>query len=103
MKRAIWAIAATALAASAAYAQPMPPKISKVEGTCSNGKDHFVMTVHHDRFQTPKFGTMHLYVYEGPLGSGWIRSKAPYEQARAHVCKETSTRWLPDDDTPTDE
>ena len=82
---------------------PAKPNIKKIEGTCANGKDHFVMTVHHKRFQDAKFGTMHLYVYEGPLGSGWIRSKVSQDQARAHVCKEAKTRWLPDDETPIDE
>lgn len=91
------------LTASAETNQANKPSINKVEGTCANGKDRFVMTVHHQRFQDPKFGTMHLYVYEGPLGSGWIRSKVNQDQARAHVCKEAKNRWLPDDDTPIDE
>ena len=102
MKRALCAIGWTLLVYTG-MAQSMPPKISKVEGSCANGNDHFVMTIHHDRFTDTKHASMGLYVYEGPLGNGWIRSKVNLDQARSFVCKETRTRWLPDDSTPIDE
>lgn len=87
----------TGLSAHADTSGPLKPNVSKIEGSCKNGKDYFVMTISHDGYVALDKKVMHLYVYQGPLGTGYIPSNAPYEKARVFVCKETSERWLPDD------
>ena len=75
----------------------LKPNISKIEGSCKNGKDYFVMTISHHGYISLDKKIMHLYVYQGPLGTGHIPSNVPYEKARVFVCKETNERWLPED------
>ena len=87
----------TELYAHADTSGPLKPNVSKIEGSCKNGKDYFVMTISHDGYIAADKRVMHLYVYQGPLGTGYIPSNEPYERARVFVCKETSERWLPDD------
>lgn len=73
------------------------PYVSKIEGSCKDREHTFLMTIQHDAYDSAKYGVMNLYVYEGPLGKGYIPSRATYEQAKAYVCKETKAQWLPDD------
>jgi hypothetical protein len=73
------------------------PYVSKIEGSCKDREHTFLMTIQHDAYDSAKYGVMNLYVYEGPLGKGYIPSRVTYEQAKAYVCKETRAQWLPDD------
>jgi hypothetical protein len=73
------------------------PYVSKIEGSCKDREHTFLMTIQHDAYDSAKYGVMNLYVYEGPLGKGYIPSRVTYEQAKAYVCKETKAQWLPDD------
>ena len=73
------------------------PYVSKIEGSCKDREHTFLMTIQHDAYDSAKYGVMNLYVYEGPLGKGYIPSRVSYEQAKAYVCKETAAQWLPDD------
>ena len=91
----------SAAALSAANAQTKItgdlPYVSKIEGSCKDREHTFLMTIQHDAYDSAKYGVMNLYVYEGPLGKGYIPSRVTYEQAKAYVCKETRAQWLPDD------
>jgi hypothetical protein len=92
---------ATAAALSATSVEPRItgdlPYVSKIEGSCKDREHTFLMTIQHDAYDSAKYGVMNLYVYEGPLGKGYIPSRVSYEQAKAYVCKETRAQWLPDD------
>lgn len=91
----------TAAALSATSVEPRItgdlPYVSKIEGSCKDREHTFLMTIQHDAYDSAKYGVMNLYVYEGPLGKGYIPSRVTYEQAKAYVCKETTAQWLPDD------
>lgn len=92
-------IAASALSATNAATKITGdlPYVSKIEGSCKDREHTFLMTIQHDAYDSAKYGVMNLYVYEGPLGKGYIPSRVSYEQAKAYVCKEIKAQWLPDD------
>ena len=50
------------------------PYVSKIEGSCKDREHTFLMTIQHDAYDSAKYGVMNLYVYEGPLGKGYILS-----------------------------
>jgi hypothetical protein len=97
LKLFIFIISMNGFFAHADTSGPLRPNVSKIEGLCKNGKDYFKMTISHDGYISLDKKVMSLYVYQGPLGTGYIPSNVPYEKARIFVCKETSERWLPDD------
>jgi hypothetical protein len=86
---ALWIAAGASQAqAPATWTSPL------MEGTCANGAPYKLQSYRVEQSEKPAVG----YAYEGPLGQGTVLSSVSVEQAKRHVCKETSAgRWLSDD------
>jgi hypothetical protein len=71
-------------------------KVLTAKGQCADGAS-FELKAYENGVKTKNYGSMNLYDYKGPLGTGYLPSKVSMAEAKVFVCKETSERWMPDD------